>query len=73
MTHFLNVDLDLEIARGTDELLEALKPAIVISLFNNKAGLELDIQPESAESAIRGFAALVNKLPPKPTFPFRVS
>ena len=64
-THFLNVDLDLDVAKGMDELLEALKPAIVISRFGNKAGLELDIQPESAEGAIKGFAVLVKKLPPR--------
>lgn len=64
ITHFLNVDLDLDITEGMDELLDALKPAIVISRFGTRAALELDLQPESPESAIRGFVALVEKLSP---------
>jgi hypothetical protein len=65
ITHFLNVDLDLDVTEGMDELLDALKPAIVISRFGTRAGLELlDLQPESPENAIRRFVALVQKLPP---------
>ena len=64
ITHFLNVDLDLDVTEGMNELLDALKPAIVISRFGTRAGLELNIQPESPESAIRGFVALVEKLSP---------
>ncbi len=64
ITHFLNVDLDLDVTEGMDELLDAFKPAIVISRFGTRAGLELDLQPESPENAIRGFVALVQKLPP---------
>ena len=64
ITHFLNVDLDLDVKEGMDELLDALKPAIVISGFGTRAGLELDLEPESPENAIMGFVALVQKLPP---------
>jgi hypothetical protein len=64
VTYFLNVDLDLDVAEGMDELLEALKPAFVLSRFGTRAGLELNEQPGSPEKAIRGFVALVQKLPP---------
>jgi hypothetical protein len=64
-THFLNVDLDLDVIEEMDELLDALKPPIVISRFGTRAGLELGLQPESPESAIRGFVALVENLPPR--------
>lgn len=59
------MDLDLDVTEGMDDLLDALKPAIVLSRFDTRAGLELDLQPESPERAIRGFVALVEKLPPR--------
>jgi hypothetical protein len=64
VTEFLNVDLDLDAEEGIDELLEALRPALVISRFSTRAGLELDLQPTSPEIAIRGLVTLVQKLPP---------
>lgn len=64
LTHFLNVDLDLYVAEGMDELLKALQPAIVISRDGTRATLEVDLQPDSPEDALRRFVKLVDKLSP---------
>jgi hypothetical protein len=69
-TRFLNVDLDLRGKRDLRELVAAFAPeASALHCGPIEGGyfanLELDMQPASAEAAIRTFVALVEKLPPR--------
>jgi hypothetical protein len=65
VTYFINVDLDLYISKGMDELVEALKPAYEISRGGIRASLELHRQSDSPENGIKAFVALVRKLSPR--------
>jgi hypothetical protein len=68
ITHFLNVDLDIHLSAQKDleDLARAFEPgASALHCDGHFANLELLGQPTDAESAIRRFAGLIKKLPPK--------
>ena len=70
-THFLNVDLDLSSRWDLQPLLTALGQKVVVlhAEFDGKtysAHLELSRITRSADATIRGFCALIQKLPAAP-------
>jgi hypothetical protein len=62
-THFMNVDLDIVVSKGLDDLIKALEPAIEISRDGARVTLELNLMPKSPEDSIRGLIKLIQKLP----------
>ncbi len=69
-THFLNVDLEVRSKDALTELVQAFEPgAMALSCMaipdGYLANLELATQPAEAEAAIRSFASLIERLPPR--------
>ena len=69
-TRFLNVDLELRAIKELTELVQAFEPgATALNCMPLDGGyladLELDTQPTEAESAIRSFIELIERLPPR--------
>ena len=69
-THLLNVDLELRATGDLTELVQAFEPGATalncMALDDGYlANLELDTQPTVAESAIRTFINLIERLPPR--------
>ena len=67
-THFLNVDLDVRATKELTELVQAFEPdAMALNCMAVEDGylanLELATQPVEAESAIRVFVDLIDRLP----------
>jgi hypothetical protein len=65
---FLNVDLDIYSTSSLRPLVAALGRDVIVLYVGREGGvfsahLELNLLPESADSAIRGFAALIKGLP----------
>jgi hypothetical protein len=71
VTEFLNVDLDLYSRSNLEPLVAALGKRVIVLYAGRhrrtyEAHLELNVAPKSADAAIRGFAALIRKLPEEP-------
>ena len=69
-TKFINVDLDLRGARDLADLVRAFEPgASPLTCMELDGGyfanLELASQPPDADTAIRGFVALIDQLSPE--------
>jgi hypothetical protein len=65
-TEFLNVDLDLRVEDGLDDLLDALgSSVIVLQRTAHQLSLEMDQPFVSLEETILAWVALVEKLPPR--------
>jgi len=67
-THFLNVDLDLRASKDLSALVQALEPDVMTLTCTAVedgylASVELATDPVDADSAIRRFVALIEKLP----------
>lgn len=64
-TRFLNVDLDVRVQYGLEELLKSLKPfVIVLNNTLNDAAVELNQDYASVEDTVEKFVDLVLALPP---------
>ena len=66
ITQFLNVDLDVCVRSGLENLIEAMSPHVVI-LHQTKetASLELSEETPNLDEAIIRFAQLIAALPPQ--------
>jgi hypothetical protein len=66
VTHFLNVDVDLRLSDGIDELLRYLEPSIlVLNRTAQEASFELNDEPSSLEETLLNCIACVEALPPQ--------
>jgi hypothetical protein len=65
-TKFLNVDLDLRVDRGLDELLKLLEPfAFVLNKNGPEASAELRHSPYSLDGTLKKFVEHIEGLPPE--------
>jgi hypothetical protein len=65
-TTFLNVDLDLRVDRGLDELLKILEPfAFVLNKSTQEASVELRQGPHSLDDTLKKFVEHIERLPPQ--------